>query len=130
MKEDSIQVELFNRLRRMNMWPDPGKGWIRTVRTQKDMQGKELARKMHVSPARISVLEKDEQRGAVTLKMMQRAADALDCTFVYALVPKAGSQQTKPRIRLNSAHMKGEKNHQLRDLLQQYEHNLAETNDD
>jgi len=112
------------------MWPGTGKGWIRTVRTQKNMQGKELARKMHVSPARISVLEKDEQRGAVTLKMMQRAADALDCTFVYAFVPIAGSQQAKPRIRLNSADMKGGNGRQLRDLLQQNEHNQAETNDD
>ena len=102
-------------------------GWIRTVRLQQHIQGKQLAKKMQVSPARVSVLERDEQRGAVTLKMMQKAADALDCTFVYALVPKSAHQQTKPKIRLDTAHMKEDKARQVSDLQQEYERSLAKT---
>ena len=80
-------------------------GWIRAVRRQCNMQSKQLAQKMRVSPARISVLERDEQRGAVTLKMMQKAAAALDCVFVYAFIPNTGASVSKPRIRLDSAYM-------------------------
>ena len=98
--------------------------------SQHNIQGKHLAKKMRVSPARISVLEKDEQRGAVTLKMMQKAADALDCTFVYALIPKSQQHQAKPRIHLDSAHMKGDKERQLTDLQKQYERGVSKTTAD
>jgi predicted DNA-binding mobile mystery protein A len=102
-------------------------GWIREVRTRSGIQGKQLAEKMRVSPARISVLEKDEQRGAVTLKMMQKAADALDCSFVYALIPKPRQHQAKPRIHLDSVHMKGDKDRQITDLQKQYERSFSKT---
>lgn len=42
---------------------------------------------MQVSAARVSELEKDEMRGAVTLKMMQKAAKAMGCRFQYQIVP-------------------------------------------
>ena len=105
----------------------PGEGWIRAVRTQQNMLGKQLAEKMRVSPARISVLERDEQRGAVTLKMMQKAAEALDCRFVYALVPKNPDREAKPRIRLDSAAMKSDARRQTRDLQQAYQRCVSET---
>jgi predicted DNA-binding mobile mystery protein A len=108
MNKNPIEFELFNCLMQLKMWAGTSTGWIRAIRQQKGMQGKVLARKMRVSPARISVLEKDELRGAVTLQMMQKTAEALDCTFVYALVPKAGNHQEKPRIRLNSLQVKGD----------------------
>jgi transcriptional regulator with XRE-family HTH domain len=91
------------------------------------MQGKQLAKKMHVSPARISVLEKDEQRGAVTLKMMHKAAEALDCDFVYALIPKRGRQAAKPRIRLDSSYMNGDENAREVDLERAFERKLLRT---
>lgn len=81
---------------------------IRRQRAVQNLLGRELAERMGVSPARISVLERDEQAGAVTLKMMARAAAALGCEFVYELVPLAkkatpGSlppATAKPRLRL------------------------------
>ena len=85
---------------------------------------------MRVSPARISVLEKDEQRGAVTLKMMQKAADALDCEFVYALVPKSEQHQAKPRMRLDSAHMRGGRVRQVSELKKQYQRSLSKPDTD
>ena len=108
----------------------PGGGWIRAVRMQQNMLGKQLAQKMGVSPARISVLERDEQRGAVTLKMMQKAAEALDCRFVYALVPRAPARGSKPRIRLDSASMKSDAKRQTRDLHQAYRRCVSETPSD
>ena len=127
MSEETIDPAVLSWLKQLKSRPGIGMDWIRTVRTRRSIQGKQLAKKMQVSPARISVLEKDEQRGAVTLKMMQKAADALDCTFVYALIPKSQQHATKPRIHLDSAHMKGDKDRQVTDLQKQYERSLSKT---
>jgi transcriptional regulator with XRE-family HTH domain len=130
MSDETLDPAVLNWLRKLKPGPGIGMDWIRKVRTRLDIQGKQLAKKMQVSPARISVLEKDEQRGAVTLKMMQKAADALDCTFVYALIPKSPQHQAKPRMRLDSAHMKGGKERQLADLQKLYDRRLSKTADD
>lgn len=108
----------------------PEQGWIRSMRMQQKLQGKQLAKKMQVSPARISVLEKDERRGAVTLKMMQRAAEALDCRFVYALVPNAPASRAKPRIRLDSSVLNNRGEEQLEELQQAYRRGLSKTGAD
>lgn len=82
------------------------KSWLRSARQAQNLKGIDIAKRMDVSPARISMMEKDEARGAVTLKMMQKAAQALDCEFVYAVIPKtalkageAGPAE-KPRMRI------------------------------
>lgn len=80
------------------------KNWIRMVRLERGLKGKELAQRMDLSAARISVMEKEEANGALSLKMMSRAAEALDCEFVYAIIPKTAISQTtaeKPKIRIN-----------------------------
>jgi len=83
------------------------KCWIRGSRQAQSLKGVDMAKRMGVSPARVSMMESDEERGAVTLKMMQKAAQALDCEFVYALIPKkalkdnATNQLSKPRIRVD-----------------------------
>ena len=61
--------------------------WIRTVRQQQGLKGFQLAEQLQVSAARVSVLEKDETRGAVTLKMMEKTAKAMGCKFEYRIVP-------------------------------------------
>jgi transcriptional regulator with XRE-family HTH domain len=105
---------------------------IREIRFELGMQNRELAASMGVSPARISVLERDERRGAVTLKMMQKAAEALGYDFVYTLVPKSrqspehkeARQQPKPRIQLDSSQL-GDTEQQRRLLQQAYVRGLA-----
>ncbi|MGD8583065.1 MAG: helix-turn-helix domain-containing protein [Gammaproteobacteria bacterium] len=116
MSDDEIKNAQLAGIEQLRLQPGLKQDWIRSVRTQRNMQGKELAKKMKVSPARISVLEKDEQRGAVTLKMMQKAAAALDCNFVYALVPRHQRQAAKPRIRLDASYMNGDKHAQADDV--------------
>ena len=60
--------------------------WIRSMRVKQGLKGFQLAERMQVSAARVSVLEKDETRGAVTLKMMEKAAIAMGCRFEYRIV--------------------------------------------
>lgn len=52
------------------------------------MTSVQLAKRLGVVPSRITALEKDEARGAVTLKTLREAAAAMDCTLIYAIVPK------------------------------------------
>lgn len=80
-------------------------GWIREIRKMLGLKGFQLAELMQVSAARVSVMEKDEVRGAVTLKMMEKAAKAMGCRFEYRIV-RDGSVESvndeigqKPRFR-------------------------------
>ncbi len=77
--------------------------WIRSMRIKQGLKGFQLAERLNVSAARVSVLEKDEGRGAVTLKMMERAAKAMGCRFEYQIVKEtsvASSNIEKPRYRV------------------------------
>jgi len=82
------------------------KSWLRSARQAQKLKGVDIAKRMAVSPARVSMLEGDEARGCVTLNMMQKAAQALDCEFVYAVIPKkalkgnAEQPSEKPRLRV------------------------------
>ncbi len=66
----------------------PPNGWLRMVRNALGMSGTQLANRLGVTKARISKAEQDEQTGSVTLKTMQNMASAMDCRFVYAVVPE------------------------------------------
>ena len=77
--------------------------WIRSMRIKQGLKGFQLAERLKVSAARVSVLEKDEARGAVTLKMMERAATAMGCRFEYRIVAateKNDARNDKPRYRI------------------------------
>jgi predicted DNA-binding mobile mystery protein A len=52
------------------------------------MTTKQLALRLGVSQPRITQLEQAEKDGSITLSSLQRAANALDCQLVYALVPR------------------------------------------
>lgn len=65
----------------------PPKGWVRAVRDALGMSGVQFARRLGVQPPSVAALEASEESGAIQLKTLRRAAEALDCTLVYALVP-------------------------------------------
>jgi predicted DNA-binding mobile mystery protein A len=65
----------------------PPRGWIRAVREALGMSTRQLAARMGAAPSRISTLEKAETTGRTTLRSLREAAEAMDCTLVYALVP-------------------------------------------
>lgn len=75
-------------LRKFVACPAPREGWIRTVRRALGMTSAQVAKKLGVTVGRVTRAERDELRGAVTLKSMQAMAEAMDCKFVYAVVPK------------------------------------------
>lgn len=66
----------------------PPEGWIHTVRAALGMSVIQLASRLNVSRALIARAEKAELNNAVTLKTMNKFAEAMGCRFVYAIVPK------------------------------------------
>jgi len=66
----------------------PAEGWIRTIRESLRMTQSQLAREMGISQPTLNQIEASELKGRVQLDSMKRAADALNCDFVYALVPR------------------------------------------
>ena len=66
-------------------------GWVRAVRDALGMSTRQLAARMGVAQATVVQLERSEANGTVQLATLRRAADALNCDVVYALVPRDGS---------------------------------------
>jgi transcriptional regulator with XRE-family HTH domain len=54
-----------------------------------------LAGRMHFKqPASVKDLERNERLGTIALRTLQRAAEALDADFVYAIVPRKPLRET------------------------------------
>src|SRR5712691_2747201 len=77
----------FAALRPLAKISRPAKGWLRAVRDALGMTTAQFGRRLGVSQPRIVELEQSEVSGTVTLNTLQRAAEALGCRLVYALVP-------------------------------------------
>ena len=86
--------ETLSRFKNVQRVSPPPKGWIRAIREALGMTGKQLAERLNVRQPRIPILEKDEISGAVSMRTMRQAAEALDCVFVYALVPRSTLENT------------------------------------
>jgi predicted DNA-binding mobile mystery protein A len=63
------------------------RGWIRAIRESLSMTTRQMAERMGVARSWITTIEKAEVTGTTTLKSLRAAAEALDCTLVYAIVP-------------------------------------------
>lgn len=74
-------------LKPTDRFKSPPKGWIRAIRDAIGMTGVQFARRLNVSPQSVDALEKSEANGTVKIETLRRAAEALGCTLVYALVP-------------------------------------------
>lgn len=66
----------------------PPRGWVKAIREALGMTTAQLAKRLGVSQPRVVGIEKAEASGAITLDSLERAAHALDCQLVYALVPR------------------------------------------
>ncbi|MCU7923467.1 MAG: mobile mystery protein A [Candidatus Thiodiazotropha sp. (ex Dulcina madagascariensis)] len=66
----------------------PPRGWIKAIREALGMTTAQFGKRMGVSQPRAVVIEKAENTASITLGSLERAAQALDCRLVYALVPR------------------------------------------
>lgn len=71
----------------------PTRGWIRALRDALGMTSSQLGLRIGVSAQAITGLEQSEAAGTAQLNTLRRAAEALDATLIYALVPNKPLEQ-------------------------------------
>jgi len=86
--------ETVKRFESLKTVATPKKGWIRAIRDTLGMTGEQLAKRMNVNQQRVARIEQDEKLRKVTLNTMRSAAEAMDCIFVYCVVPRNSLEQT------------------------------------
>jgi predicted DNA-binding mobile mystery protein A len=69
----------------------PRRGWIKAVREALGMSSQQLAEYLKTDKAAVLRLEDREVKGTATLESLDRAAKAMGCKLVYAIVPEEGS---------------------------------------
>jgi predicted DNA-binding mobile mystery protein A len=66
----------------------PSRGWVRAIREAVGMTTGQLAKRLGVQQPRVIELERGEASGNITVQSLERAAEALGCRLVYALIPE------------------------------------------
>ena len=92
------QVESLLATWRQPLSKSPPKGWIKALREGLGMPASYLARLMDVEQSTIKRYEEAEASGAISLKTLQKVAEALGCELKYALVPKVPLAQVIEEI--------------------------------
>lgn len=77
----------------VSRYAPPIRGWIKAIREALGMTTEQLARRVGMKQPTLYELEKSEAKGSIQLATLRRVADALDCTLVYALVPKKSLEE-------------------------------------
>ena len=72
----------------------PPRGWVRAMRDALGMSAAQLANRLAVSRAAVYQLEERESSRTVSLKQLDKAADAMECDVFYTLVPRSTVEQT------------------------------------
>jgi predicted DNA-binding mobile mystery protein A len=94
LKQLEARLQLWKRVRED---PSPAQGWVAAIRETLGMSVGQLASRMGITPAAVVQLEHREVEGRVTLESLRKAADAMDCDVVYALVPRTSLWNTLER---------------------------------
>lgn len=82
--------EKLSQLRGLGILP---RGYIREIREALEMSSYQLADRLGVSQSTVMDLENSERNRTISLKSLERAAEALGCKVVYALVPDSSLEQ-------------------------------------
>lgn len=66
----------------------PRKGWIKTIRTALCMTPSQLGERMGISRSTVYQLQRAEEEYSISFRSMKKAAEAMECEFVYWFVPR------------------------------------------
>lgn len=77
----------FEQMRPVERYAPPIRGWIKAIRHALGMTTAQLAKRLGVRQPSVVAMEQSEVKGTIELATLRRAAEALDCTLVYALIP-------------------------------------------
>ena len=77
----------FREIGEIQCFTPPVRGWVKAIRESLGMSTNQLATRLGIKQPSVIALEQSEGKGTVSLATLRRAAEALDCTLVYALIP-------------------------------------------
>src|SRR3979411_2783992 len=69
-------------------------GWIKVIREALGMTTAQLAKRLKMKQPSLVEIEQSEAMGAIQMRTLRRAAEALDCTLFSPLVPKKPLETT------------------------------------
>ena len=72
----------------------PQSGWLRAIRDALGMTAAQLGARLGITPTSVFEMERREEDGTITLKTLEKAAEAIGCKLVYALVPDESLEAT------------------------------------
>lgn len=99
----------------------PKEGWIRSVRKALGMSGPQLAKRLDLSAAQVSQMERLEVQDRITLRKLREVADELDCELVYAFVPRQSAEEiVKAQAELKAKELVLKTNQQMQLEAQQF----------
>jgi len=113
----------------------PQAGWIRSIREALGMTRAQLGARMFssrkaaqgISASTVQDLERQEKAGTITLDSLQRAAQAMHCELVYALVPHESLEKVVEKQAQNLSQVIGERTKQTMHLESQDYEDAAQT---
>jgi predicted DNA-binding mobile mystery protein A len=92
ISKNKLMIEQLDRkfatLRNVENISVPQTGWIYAIRIALNMSLKQLGKKLGITSPSIKEIEIREKNGTITLKTLNKVADALNMKVVYALIPK------------------------------------------
>jgi predicted DNA-binding mobile mystery protein A len=88
-RDRRILDDRFKAMRGVSSFEVPSHGWIRSIRESIGMSAADLGNRLGIAPQSVLTLEKSELNGRAKMDSLKKAAEALDCTFVYALIPNS-----------------------------------------
>ena len=80
--------ERFKEFGAVERYTVPVRGWTKAVREALGMTTAQLAKRLGIKQPSVVAMEQSEVKGTIELATLRRVAEALDCTLVYAFVPK------------------------------------------
>jgi predicted DNA-binding mobile mystery protein A len=66
----------------------PPSGWLKAIRGALGISSRQLAQIIGIDMSAVIRMEEREPEGKITLELLSRAAQAMDCKLVYAIVPQ------------------------------------------
>jgi predicted DNA-binding mobile mystery protein A len=87
MKRRRLARLLDQSAERMEDLPLPERGWISMMRIALGISAEQVGARKGVSRNAVYQAERSEQEGSISLKQMDRLAEAMGGKFIYAIVP-------------------------------------------
>jgi predicted DNA-binding mobile mystery protein A len=95
MNKKTLQIEqLESKMKhfsKLTTLVSPPTGWVRATRLALGISLQQMAKQLKISKQSAQELEQREKEGAITIKSLSDAAEALNMKLVYGFVPLDGS---------------------------------------